>query len=81
MGHPLFCKKCRIQENMRATLISISIRPWASFGINAQTNISIFGQLTKFTLLEKFLVLIGLEMSAFLFTLLIMEPTTGGEGG
>lgn len=80
-GHPLFCKKCRIQENVRVILISTNTCFWASFSTNPQNNISILGQLANFSLLGKFLVLIGLEVSAFLFTLLIMEPTMGGEGG
>lgn len=81
MGHPLFCEKWRIQENTQNILISANIHLGASFGINAQSNAVILVQFTKFSLLEKKLILIGLEMSAFSFTLLITEPTVGGECG
>ena len=79
--HPPFCEKCRFQENTQNILVMVSIHPWASFGISAQASAAILVQFTKLALLEKKLILIGLEMSAFSFTLLIMELTVGGECG
>ena len=80
-GHPLFCEKCRFQENMRSIIVQTNIYSWPSFGISAQESTTILVQFTKFALLGKKFILIGLEMSAFSSTLLIMEPTVGGECG
>lgn len=80
-GHPLFCEKCRFQGNAWNSYILASIHSWLSFVINLQISALIFGQPTKLALRTKKWDLIGLEMSAFLFTLLIMEPMMGGECG
>ncbi len=79
--HPLFCEKCRFQKDTQNIFILASIHFRTICGINAQTAAAILVQFTKLALLEKKLILIGLEMSAFSFTLLIMEPTVGGECG
>ncbi len=51
--HPLFCEKCRFQENTQNILIMASIHPWASFGISAQASAAILVQFTKLAPLEK----------------------------
>lgn len=81
MGHPLFCEKCRFKVNARTIIVPANICSWASFGINAQASTVNFVQITKFSLLRKKFILIGLEMSAFSFTLLVMEPAVRGECG